>query len=258
MRAVANSPSRLMAAPERDLGRHDEAVRSDEPLQRLKAHALSAVTAIVPVTLAWFFGVDRRRQFKQAIVLQRGRHDVVPDAELRHYLSDIAGADPFTAAETEARGATVLGCRDFDEQLIAPYRRGLVAARLRDRADIYLRDAGTIVAQVALLRSDQLEPFSSADLTALRRLQPLLEHALACALEPAETAGAHTALRESGLSDREADVAEMVGRGSTNSEIARSLHISEATVKTHLTRVYAKLGVRTRTQLALLLGDVRR
>jgi DNA-binding NarL/FixJ family response regulator len=254
----AHSPRlRVMTAPEPDFGRHEDAVLSAEPLERLKAHSLSAVTAIVPVTIAWFFGVDRRHQFNQAILLQNGRHDLAPDVEWRRYLAWISDDDPFAAAKVEARGATVLACKDFDEELIAPYRRHLDAVRIRDRADIYLRVAGTIIVQFALFRSDELDPFSAADLTALRRLQPLLEHAFACALEPAETAGAHKALRESGLSDREAEVAEMVGRGSTNSEIARSLHLSEATVKTHLTRVYAKLGVRTRTQLALLLGDRR-
>lgn len=64
----------------------------------------------------------------------------------------------------------------------------------------------------------------------------------------------HDLLRDSGLSRREADVAELVGRGATNQEIARDLHISEATGKTHLTRVHGKVGVRARTQLALLLG----
>jgi DNA-binding CsgD family transcriptional regulator len=60
---------------------------------------------------------------------------------------------------------------------------------------------------------------------------------------------------EGGLTPREADVAALVGRGATNAEIARTLHVTEATVKTHLTRIFAKVGVRSRTQLALLLGQ---
>ena len=39
---------------------------------------------------------------------------------------------------------------------------------------------------------------------------------------------------------------ELVARGTTNSEAARQLFISEATVKTHLLHVYAKLGVADR------------
>jgi DNA-binding NarL/FixJ family response regulator len=45
------------------------------------------------------------------------------------------------------------------------------------------------------------------------------------------------------LSDREVEVLGLVARGATNREAARQLFISEATVKTHLLHIYAKLGV---------------
>ncbi|MFF4774843.1 response regulator [Microtetraspora fusca] len=49
------------------------------------------------------------------------------------------------------------------------------------------------------------------------------------------------------LSPREAQVLSLVARGLTNAEIGTELFISEATVKTHLLRVFAKLGVSDRT-----------
>ncbi len=48
------------------------------------------------------------------------------------------------------------------------------------------------------------------------------------------------------LSQREREVLTLVARGSTNKEAAKKLFISEATVKTHLIHVYAKLGVKDR------------
>jgi DNA-binding NarL/FixJ family response regulator len=48
------------------------------------------------------------------------------------------------------------------------------------------------------------------------------------------------------LSQRELDVLGLIARGSTNREAAAQLFISEATVKTHLLHVYAKLGVNDR------------
>jgi len=48
------------------------------------------------------------------------------------------------------------------------------------------------------------------------------------------------------LSQRELEVLELISRGSTNREAAKALFISEATVKTHLLHVYAKLGVNDR------------
>lgn len=49
------------------------------------------------------------------------------------------------------------------------------------------------------------------------------------------------------LSGREVEVLGLVAKGLTNADIGRTLHISEATVKTHLLRAFGKLGVSDRT-----------
>ncbi|MEU9504823.1 response regulator transcription factor [Micromonospora sp. NPDC048170] len=49
------------------------------------------------------------------------------------------------------------------------------------------------------------------------------------------------------LSAREVEILTLLARGHANKEISRRLFISEATVKTHLVRIYAKLGVDSRT-----------
>jgi DNA-binding NarL/FixJ family response regulator len=50
------------------------------------------------------------------------------------------------------------------------------------------------------------------------------------------------------LSDRELDVLRLVARGRSNDEITKLLFISEATVKTHIGRIFSKLGLRDRAQ----------
>jgi DNA-binding NarL/FixJ family response regulator len=58
------------------------------------------------------------------------------------------------------------------------------------------------------------------------------------------------------LSERELEVLRMLARGRSNAEIGRDLFISEATVKTHLTRVLTKLGVRDRLQAVIRAYEV--
>jgi DNA-binding NarL/FixJ family response regulator len=66
-------------------------------------------------------------------------------------------------------------------------------------------------------------------------------------------AEAASALRA--LSEREREVAQAVGRGLSNGEIAAALHMSEATVKAHVSRLLTKLGVTNRVQVAILVHD---
>lgn len=56
-------------------------------------------------------------------------------------------------------------------------------------------------------------------------------------------------LTQKGLSNREAEVAELVTKGLSNKEVANQLFVTEKTVKFHLTNIYKKMNVKSRSQL---------
>ncbi|HET7432996.1 MAG TPA: response regulator transcription factor [Nocardioides sp.] len=57
------------------------------------------------------------------------------------------------------------------------------------------------------------------------------------------------------LTEREQDVALAVGRGLSNAEIAAELYLSVPTVKAHVSRLFEKLGVTNRVQIAIVVHD---
>ncbi|MGW2937067.1 response regulator [Streptomyces sp. NPDC001156] len=77
-------------------------------------------------------------------------------------------------------------------------------------------------------------------------------------LSPAVASRLVSAVRATGnepLSVREREVLALVAKGTSNREIARVLFISEATVKTHLTHLYTKLGVKDRAAAVAVAYD---
>ncbi|CAM4398469.1 response regulator transcription factor [Nocardia ninae] len=91
--------------------------------------------------------------------------------------------------------------------------------------------------------------------------QPMLSPSVTAQLISAATAGPsaeETARRQardalSSLTERERDVAEAIGRGLSNSDIAKELRLSVATVKSYTSRLLAKLGAENRVQIAIVV-----
>ena len=88
-------------------------------------------------------------------------------------------------------------------------------------------------------------------------------------LDPSTTARLMSSLRGEGseeaaqpqaltsLSPREREILELIGEGLTNRQIGQRLYLSEKTVKNHISRLLAKLGVERRIQAAVLATELR-
>jgi len=131
----------------------------------------------------------------------------------------------------------VLTTFDTDENVLHALRAGASGFLLKDSPPARIAEA--------IRRVAAGDPILSPAIT--RRL---MDRAVT---ESGAQRRARTAL--AALSSREHEVALAVGQGSTNAEIAASLHLSVATVKAHITRILTKLGLGNRTQIALLMHD---
>ena len=169
---------------------------------------------------------------------------------------------------------------DAWETMAEPLGRGRVLAHaLRCRGLIAasrgaLSSAVELLERAAMQHAEVGDPFGRARallaLGAVRRrvrqkrtARAALDGALAEFVALGATSWAATARAElariggreriSGLSPSEQRIALCVAEGLTNREIASALFLGERTVAGHLTRIYSKLGVRSRTELALRL-----
>ena len=128
----------------------------------------------------------------------------------------------------------VLTTFDLDEYVYEALRAGAGGFLLKDASPARLADAvRTVAAGDALF----------APSVTRRLVERYVSRAPAGEGPPAAFAD---------LTAREAEVARLVARGRSNAEIASELFLSEATVKTHVGRVMAKLGVRDRVGVVVL------
>ena len=93
--------------------------------------------------------------------------------------------------------------------------------------------------------------------------EPTLSPRVATAVIAAATSGSGAVLDRqrrardelAALTDREREVAVEIARGRSNAEIAADAYMSVATVKSHITRILAKLGLENRVQVAMKVHD---
>lgn len=145
--------------------------------------------------------------------------------DLRMPVLDGVEATTRIRARQPAAHVLVLTTYDTDADILRAIEAGATGYILKDapREDLYR----------AILATAQGQTYLSP--TVASRLMDQLR-------APAETA----------LSPRELEVLVWVAKGASNKEIAHHLHLSEATVKSHLLHIFSKLGVNDRTQAVTL------
>jgi len=181
-------------------------------------------------------GVDDGEHAQQ--VVSRERPDVVL-MDIRTPRRDgISATEGLRAMEHPAK-VIVLTTFDTDDLVLAALRAGASGFLLRDTPPPKIVEA--------VHRVLAGEPILSPSVTA---------QLIASATEGQPTDRRDDALTQlASLTEREHDVAVAIGQGLSNAEIGAQLFMSVATVKSHVTRLFAKLRVENRVQIAMRVHD---
>jgi DNA-binding NarL/FixJ family response regulator len=173
--------------------------------------------------------VDATRRLAPDVVLMDVRMPVMDGLTATRRLFD-GGA---TAADHAPR-VLILTTFDLDEYVYEALRAGASGFLLKDATGADLVAAVRVVAAGDALLAPSVTRRLIADFARQRPPDRPRPEALAA------------------LTPRETEVLTLIARGQSNAEITRSLVLAEETVKTHVSRILAKLGLRDRVQAVVL------
>jgi len=177
---------------------------------------------------------------------------VVPASDADVVLMDIrmpvrdglSATEELLAADPDLK-VIVLTTFDTDDMVLRALRIGAAGFLLKDTPPARLVEAIRTVASG--------QPMLSPSVTA--QLIAAVTRTDRDADEQDRTRSARDALGT--LTERERDVADAVARGMSNADIAAELYMGVPTVKTHVGRLFTKLGVENRVQVAILVHDAQ-
>ncbi|WP_086816725.1 response regulator, partial [Streptomyces cacaoi] len=168
----------------------------------------------------------------------RLRPDVVlMDVRMPH-MNGLEATREIVAADSGTK-VLILTTYDLDEYVYRALRAGASGFLLKDAPPADLIAAVRVVAEGEALLAPSVTRRLIAEFA--RRQRPVRR---------ASRASTHAA-RLKGLTERESEVLELVARGQSNGEIAETLVLAEQTVKTHVSRIFAKLDLRDRAQAVI-------
>ncbi|WP_442807469.1 helix-turn-helix transcriptional regulator [Trinickia soli] len=223
-------------------------------------HALEAAVATLAklvrpgATVFYRIGRDRQPSGFELFGLAEGMH--------RTYLRRYCLLDPLHPSRCiQQQGSVLTLAGELPEMLRIKsvyWQRFLRPHHVVDVMEVLLRADDDVVGAFSLLRFEPEAPFSRTEVESANALAPLLELALESRLrrDPAlcfSPAKPEAADRAACLTHREQQVARLVRNGLSNKQIARDLALAQPTVKTHLLRMFRKLGVSSRTELVGVL-----
>ncbi|MGW2518109.1 response regulator [Streptomyces sp. NPDC001617] len=176
--------------------------------------------------------VDRVRELAPDVVLMDIR---MPE------LNGIEATREIVAADTTSK-VLVLTTFDLDEYVYQALRAGASGFLLKDASARQLADGVRVVASGEALLAPTVTKRLITEFSKLSQAPRIMRSAQAAYGD---------------LTERETEVLVLIAQGLSNAEIAERLVVAESTIKTHVSRILVKLGLRDRTQAAVFAYEAR-
>ena len=221
--------------------------RSTEFPNHFQIESLKLVNGLIPLTSSAFFLIDPKMEQKGTVLQgvdqesDRAYREHFKDLDLSHPSRFMNRSETVVCLEDLYRGQT------FHQSIY--YQDFLQPMNIEHCCDMFFRSEGIIIAVLTLMRDSSIPKFTEAEIQKLKIIQAYLEYSINLAYLPARISQRESISQTYGLTDRELDVLEWVIVGAENKTVASELSISLATVKTHLIRIFTKLGVNSRAKL---------
>ncbi|RST08198.1 DNA-binding response regulator [Streptomyces sp. WAC07149] len=180
--------------------------------------------------------VDGRQAIAQVAAL---RPDVVLMDIRMPEMNGLEATRQIVAADTDAK-VLVLTTFDLDEYVYQALRAGASGFLLKDASARQLAEGVRVVAAGEALLAPSVTKRLISEFSKLSEVQ-----------RAADPSGV------SELTERETEVLVLIAQGLSNGEMADRLLVAESTIKTHVSRILVKLGLRDRTQAAVYAYETR-
>ena len=221
---------------------------SDPTIAEMRRFALASLRASAAV----FYWIDDDMRMRDVALTG------VSEALFARYQGGMQALDPLNVPRLTGSGRRVATLQDAENLVpaeeLATYKGFLREHEITDVLDLLFWQDGFAFAGLGICKKHTDPPFSPDAVSFADAMQPYIEFNL----------GTHPRIKSRHLkrrltstyrlTSREVEVTELVRCGCTNRDIAAELGLALATVKTHLLRIFQKLGVENRTAMSSRVG----